>query len=189
MRNDKTKKLSISGICLALCVLLPMFIAQVPQIGVAISPMHIPVLLCAFLAGPFYAAAIGAVAPLLNFLLRGVPPIIPMGLTMVFELAAYGLVAGFMYLKLPDKAISVYVALIIAMFFGRVVWGIAMLLLLGLGGAGVFTWPMFIGGAVLNAIPGIILQIILIPAIMVALNRTGLVRFHREHAAEAGVEN
>ena len=173
MRNDTTKKLSISGICLALSVLLPLTIAHIPQIGVAISPMHIPVLLCAFLAGPFYAAAVGVIAPLLNFLLRGVPPIIPMGLTMVFELAAYGLVAGMLYLKLPDKAFSVYISLIAAMFFGRIVWGIAAALVFNFAGIP-FSFEAFIAAAFTNAIPAIILHIVIIPIIVIALKRAGI---------------
>ena len=173
MRNNTTKKLTLSGICLALSVLLPLFIVQIPQIGVALSPMHIPILLCAFLAGPFYAAAIGVIAPLLNFLLRGVPPIIPMGLTMVFELAAYGLIAGMLYLKLPDKTISIYVSLIVSMFFGRIVWGFAAAVVFNFAGIP-FSMQAFVAAAFINAIPAIILHIVLIPIVVLALKRAGL---------------
>ena len=55
---------------------------------------------------------------------------------------------------------------------------VAKIILLGIGGSA-FTVQAFLAGAVLNAIPGIILQLVLIPAIMVALHRTGLVRFRR----------
>ena len=88
---------------------------------------------------------------------------------MAFELAAYGLVAGLLYGR----------SLIAAMFAGRIVWGVVQIVLLGLSGSS-FTWHMFMSGALLNAIPGIIVQLILIPAVMVALNRTGLVAFQRK---------
>ena len=55
--------------------------------------------------------------------------------------------------------------------------------LLGLIGKS-FTWQMFIAGALLNAVPGILVQLTLIPTIMVALNRTGLVLFQRKQPLE-----
>jgi hypothetical protein len=59
-----------------------------------------------------------------------------------------------------------------------------MVLLLGFGGNG-FTWQAFMAGAFLNAIPGIVVQLAIIPATMVALNRTGLVKFRRAERAKA----
>ena len=73
------------------------------------------------------------------------------------------------------------------MLAGRVVWGIVQVILLGISGNG-FTWQMFMAGAFLNAIPGIIVQLILIPVIMVALNRTGLVRFRKRQPIVQEVE-
>lgn len=66
------------------------------------------------------------------------------------------------------------------MIAGRLVWGAVQVLLLGISGSA-FTWQMFLSGAFLNSIPGIIIQLILIPAIMLVLNRTGLVTFRRSH--------
>ena len=37
-------------------------------------------------------------------------------------------------------------------------------------------------GAFFNAVPGIVLQLVFIPALMVALDRTGMVHFRRERA-------
>ena len=104
---------------------------------------------------------------------------------MAFELLTYGLVAGLLYgLSRWQCVIALYRCLIAAMLAGRVVWGIVQMLLLGVSGTG-FTLQMFLAGAFLNAVPGIILQLILIPAIMVALNRTGLVRFRKRQQAAA----
>jgi len=44
------------------------------------------------------------------------------------------------------------------------------------GGAAEFTWAVFLSGAVLNAIPGIILQLLLIPVLVLALRKTGILR-------------
>ena len=102
---------------------------------------------------------------------------------MSFELLTYGLVAGLLYgLSRWQCVIALYRSMIAAMLVGRVVWGVVQMILLGITGDG-FTWQMFMAGAFLNAIPGIIVQLILIPAIMVALNRTGLVRFKKRQPA------
>ena len=107
---------------------------------------------------------------------------------MSFELMTYGLVAGLLYgISRWQCVISLYRSLIAAMLAGRVVWGIVQVILLGISGNG-FTWQMFMAGAFLNAIPGIIVQLILIPVIMVALNRTGLVRFRKRQPIVQEVE-
>ena len=163
-------KLVLSAVCLALCMVLPFLTGQIPEIGSALCPMHIPVLLCGFICGPLWAAVIGAVAPLLRFALFGMPPIFPTGVAMCFELATYGLVSGVLYKVLPRKAVSTYIALIMAMLCGRVVWGIVRVILSGVSGAA-FTWAAFMSGAFTTAVPGIILHIVLIPAIVFALQR------------------
>ena len=171
--NRQVRNLTTSGICLALCMVLPFLTGQIQQFGAALSPMHIPVLLCGFLAGPVYAAAVGLLAPILRSTIFGMPPMIspmPIGLAMTFELATYGLMAGMLYKMLPKKNISVYVTLIIAMLSGRVIWGIAMRIIMGFLGMS-FTLDAFLAGAFINAVPGIILHIVLIPAIVITLKR------------------
>ena len=117
----------------------------------------------------------GAVAPVLRFALFGMPPIFPTGLAMCFELAAYGLVSGLLYAKLPKKAANIYVSLIAAMALGRVIWGCVMVVLMGITGAG-FTWAAFMAGAFLNAVPGIIVHILLIPVLVMALRKAGFIK-------------
>lgn len=173
MRNDSIKKLVLAAVCLALCMALPFLTGQIPQIGSALSPMHIPVLLAGFLCGPWWAMAVGAVAPLLRFALFGMPPLFPTGAAMCFELAAYGLVSGLLYARLPKKTSNIYVSLIAAMLAGRVVWGAAMAVISGVTGSD-FTWGTFMAGAFLNAIPGIIVHILLIPVIVMTLRKAGL---------------
>ena len=166
----RIQKLVIAAVCLALCMVLPFLTGQIPEIGSMLSPMHIPVLLCGFICGPLYAAAVGAIAPLLRFALFGMPPIFPTGAAMCFELLTYGLVSSVLYRKLPRKNASIYVALIAAMLAGRAVWGVASMILRGIAGTG-FTWAAFMAGAFTSAVPGIILHIVLIPVVVMALQR------------------
>ena len=169
-RKSNVTALCVSAICLALCMVLPFLTGQIPKIGSALSPMHIPVLLCGFLCGPVQAAIVGAVAPLLRFALFGMPPLFPTGVAMCFELAAYGAIAGLVYAKLPRSKGSIYAALIVAMLGGRVVWGIAQTILLS-GGESPFTFAAFMSGAFINAVPGIIVHIMLIPLLVMAIEK------------------
>ena len=163
-------KLVIAAVCLALCMVLPFLTGQIPEIGSMLSPMHIPVLLCGFLCGPAWAAVVGAIAPLLRFALFGMPPLFPVGVAMCVELATYGAVCGILYRALPRKPATIYVSLIAAMLAGRIVWGVVRAALSGATGAA-FTWAAFIAGAFTQAIPGIILHIVLIPLIVLALEK------------------
>ncbi len=150
-------------------------------------PMHLPVLICGLICGWQYGGIIGFLLPLLRYMLFSAPPM-PNGIAMAFELAAYGAIAGFLYNRSKWQCIvSLYRSLLIAMIGGRVVWGAVRVLMLGMGGSS-FSWQMFMAGAFLNAIPGIILQLVFIPALMVALNRTGLVPFHRAQNAKGEAE-
>lgn len=182
---NTNKKSPVFHICLAAMFLaiglvLPFLTGQIPQIGSMLLPMHIPVLLCGLICGWQYGLGIGFVLPFLRFMLFGMPPLYPTGIAMAFEMAAYGLVVGLLYGLSRWKCIlSLYRSMILAMLAGRLVWGLAEIALLGLDADG-FTWQMFLAGAFLNAIPGIILQLVLIPSIMVALDRTGLVRFSKK---------
>jgi len=168
----RIRKLTYSGLFLALGLVLPFLTGQIPQIGSALSPMHIPVLLCGFLCGWPWGLAVGCITPLLRSVLFGMPVMFPGAVAMAFELATYGCIAGWLYRKLPKKTAMIYVTLIVAMIAGRVVWGIVRLILAGVAGTP-FTWTMFIGGALTNAIPGIILHIVLIPVLVIALERAG----------------
>ena len=49
-------------------------------------------------------------------------------------------------------------------------------MLSGIAGAA-FTWKMFLSGAIVTAIPGIVLQLALIPVIVTAFERAGIMRF------------
>lgn len=171
------KNLTLSAMFMALGMVLPFLTGQIQQIGNMLLPMHLPVFLCGLICGWQYGAVVGFVLPFLRSVTFGMPPLFPTATAMAFELATYGLVAGLLYKRSRWQCVvALYRSLIAAMLAGRIVWGAVEIVLLGLSGSS-FTWQMFITGALLNAIPGIVVQLILIPAIMVALNRTGLVVF------------
>jgi len=164
----------IAAVCLALCLVLPFLTGQIPEIGSALSPMHIPVFLCGFAAGWPYAMVIGLIAPFLRFALFGMPPLFPMGVAMAFELATYGLVSGLLYRALPKRKASIYVSLVAAMLVGRVVWGVVRLALAGLSNT-TFGWAAFMAGAFTQAVPGIVCHLLLIPIIVIALDKAKLI--------------
>lgn len=170
----KVRKLAFSALYLAIALVLPFLTGQIPEIGSMLCPMHIPVLLCGFMCGWPWGLAVGFIAPLLRSLTLGMPPMFPTGIAMAFELAAYGAVSGVAYRLLPRKKAYVYVALVIAMVCGRVVWGMVRYLIAGLQSTS-FTLEAFWAGAITTAIPGIILHIVLIPPLVMLLKRAKLV--------------
>lgn len=168
----KLHKLVTSGVCLALCLVLPFLTGQIPEIGNMLCPMHIPVLLCGFLCGGVWGGATGFLAPLLRSLLLGKPLLFPAAVNMAFELLAYGLSAGLLYRVLPKKKLHIYTSLICAMLIGRMVWGLSAMITFHLAGMP-FTAKLFFTQAFINAVPGIILHIILIPVLVMTLQRAG----------------
>ena len=174
MKKDGIKTLTYSAILLALALVLPFLTGQIPQVGNALCPMHIPVLLCGYICGWPWGLAVGFIAPLLRFLMFGMPPIIPTGLPMAFELAAYGAAVGILFKSLPKTKANIYVSLIGAMIIGRVVWGIVRCVMAAAFGIE-FSAAIFVTAAITSAIPGIIVQIVLIPIIIMALQRAGIV--------------
>ncbi len=179
------KNLTLSAMFLALGLILPIFTGQIPRVGNMLLPMHIPVLLCGLICGWQYGAVVGFVTPLLRSVLFGMPILYPMAIGMAFELMTYGLVVGYVYGHSKWKCIiSLYRAMIISMITGRLVWGIAQIILLGIAGNS-FTLQAFMAGAFINAVPGIVIQLILIPTVMVALGRAHLVEFGMKKSKKA----
>ncbi len=168
--NIRIRELTIAAACLALSMVLPFLTGQIPTYGQMLSPMHIPVLLCGFLTSWPLAALVGLIAPALRFALFGMPPLMPTGVSMMLELAVYGAAASILYRAYPKKPAFLYLALICAMLLGRVAWGAVRLALAGLAGTA-FTWQMFIAGAVLGSLPGIIAQILIVPPVALAVRK------------------
>ena len=171
MEKSKTIfKITLSAFFLALAFVLPFLTGQIPQIGSMLCPMHIPIILCGFICGWKYGLIIGVVAPIIRSLTLAMPPLFPTALCMAFELGAYGLISGLLYNVLPKSKLSIYLSLIIAMIVGRVVWGTAMFFAMGLN-FNEFGLSAFWTGAFANAFPGIIIQIVLIPLIIMTYEK------------------
>ena len=164
-KQNATLRLVLAAMFLAMTYVMPFLTGQIPQIGSMLCPMHIPVILCGYLCGAPWGLIVGFTAPLLRSMILGMPPLFPTAFAMAFELAAYGFMSGFWYRLLPKKVINIYVSLILSMVVGRLVWGLVQFCCMGLDTTR-FGFSAFWAGAVVNALPGIIIQLILIPILV-----------------------
>lgn len=170
MVKSKVKKVVLAGLFMALTYVLPYLTGQIPEVGSMLCPMHIPVLLCGFVCGWQWGLTVGLIAPIFRSLTATMPPLFPTAICMSFELAVYGVIAGLLYKIFPKGKRYIYLSLIIAMLAGRIVWGIAMFVCMGMNG-GSFGLQAFVAGAFTNAIPGIILQLVVIPPVIMLLEK------------------
>ncbi len=172
MKNITIRKLAYTSMFIALGFVLPFVAAYVPRLGKMLLPMHIPVLLCGVICGGKYGMLCGAVLPFFRSLTLGSPKIYPDAFVMTFELLTYGLAIGLLYshirLKNPMK---IYICLIASMLLGRLVWAVARTLAWGLGTAD-FSFEIFIASGFVNALPGIILQLLIVPTVVLVYERS-----------------
>ena len=175
MKKNQIIRLSLSAMLLAIGLVLPFLTGQVPEIGSMLLPLHLPALICGFVCGWGWGLAVGFVLPILRSLLFGMPPMIPTALCMAFELAAYGAAAGLLYKRFSGRKFRVYLALIGAMLIGRAIWGVVSLLVYALLMENAFALTAFWMGAFVNAWPGIVLQLVIVPLIVAALSRAKLI--------------
>ena len=168
MITNKTNRVVVAGLFVAIGLILPYFTAHAfgMTLGMILLPMHIPILLCGLLCGPLYGALCGIAVPILSSVLTGMPPAYPMLPMMLVQLLAMGLISGLFYEKFK---LNMYISLVSAMVAGWVLYGLALAVLMfgnsGLGASMSFT------GAVVQGIPGIIIQLVLIPVIMTFIRR------------------
>lgn len=165
MVSGRTHKLAISALCFAFGMVLPFLTSQIKEFGDSLLPMHIPIMVCGLVCGYKYGFAVGACLPFARAFCFGMPAIFPNAVWMSAELATYGLVMGYLYSKGQRNTRSLYIALVTAMICGRIVWGIAKAILLGIAQKP-FSILMFFSGSVIDAMPGIALQFIIIPIIV-----------------------
>ena len=169
-RDQNLLRLVIAALMLAFCMVLPFLTGQVQQIANKVSLMHLPVMLTGFFCGPWYGLLVGVIAPLMRSFLFHMPALFPNAIGMAFELGTYGLVTGLLYRLLPKKPVYLYVSLLSAMLLGRLVWGLARTALAGLGGDP-FTLKLFLTNGFLNAVPAVVLQLVVIPPLVLAVYR------------------
>lgn len=176
-KQNTTLNLALAAMFLAMAYVLPFLTGQIPQIGAMLCPMHIPVILCGYICGVPWGLVVGFTAPLFRSLTLGMPSLFPTAFAMAFELAAYGVMSGLLYRLLPKKTVNIYVSLVLSMIAGRLVWGLVQFCCMGLD-ATKFGFSAFWAGAVVNAIPGIVIQLILIPIIIAVLEKTKVLKIN-----------
>lgn len=180
MTFSYVKKLVYTAICAALCVVLPMALHAVPNAGTVLLPMHIPVLLCGIMCGWPYGLVCGILGPILSSF-TGMPPaaMVP---AMALECAAYGCVGGLMmrFVHTKSTVADLYISLLTAMLIGRVIYGFAKSWIFSPGTAP-FAW---VTTSLVAGIPGIAIQLVLIPILVLALMRAKLLpyRYQKEQA-------
>lgn len=164
------KRMVMTAICAAMCVVLPIAFHSIPNAGTIFLPMHIPVLLCGLICGWPYGFVCGLLGPFLSSF-TGMPPLALLPGMMV-ECATYGLVCGFLmrYLRTGKLTVDLYCSMIPAMILGRVVSGLAKSLIFNPGVAP-FAW---VTTTLVTGIPGIIIQLVVMPLLVIALTRARL---------------
>lgn len=168
----KTRQLVLTSLFIALGVILPQAFHAVPNAGSVFLPMHLPVLISGYVVGPLFGLICGAVTPLLSSLIFHMPPA-PVLPGMLCELAVYGLMTGILsrMLKMENKAVRTYVILVAAMICGRISYGILNALIFR---AGQYSLQAWLSAAFVTALPGIVIQLIAIPVLIMALRKAKL---------------
>jgi len=172
-KSASVRRLTLSAMLLAVGLLLPFLTGQIQHIGNMLCPMHLPVFICGMVCGPFWGLAVGALLPLLRSMLFGMPVLMPAAAAMAFELAAYGSVSGLFRRRLPQTLPMLVLSLAAAMLLGRLVWGMVSIPIYGLASKA-FSWQIFFANGFVNAIPGMILQLVAVPAVVTALEKAHL---------------
>lgn len=171
MKN--VKKLNLTALCLALCVVLPLAFHLIPEGGSLFSPMHIPVLICGLACGPVWGFACGVLGPVLSSFISGMPNAAYLP-PMLVELAAYGLLTGtIMRIARTGKLYAdLYISLGTAMLLGRVLAGLARGFIFA---RGAFTVSMWAASYFTGSVPGIIVHLIIVPILYSALMKARLI--------------
>lgn len=165
--RNYVKRLVIAGLLLAIGIIIPYIFHASGIPGTIFLPMHISVLLGGFLLPAHLAILLGMLTPLLNSLITGMPIFFPIGIIMIFELGFYGLIASLLYRKVKLPSV---LALILSMIGGRIIAGITVFVLVGLFAVKLDPITFIIAG-VTTGLPGIIIQLILIPVLIHSITR------------------
>lgn len=173
MSHSSIRRLVTAALCVALGVVLPQAFHAVPNAGSVLLPMHIPVLLCGLTCGWSYGLCCGLLTPVMSHLITGMPGAAYLP-AMVCELAAYGLISGLAakYIRTGRRTVDIYIQLIASMLIGRVVYGVVNALIFR---AGAYSMEVFLTAAFVTALPGILLQLALLPALILILEKAQVV--------------
>lgn len=184
-KNLTIRKISLLAMLLSLCMILPFITGRISQIGKIFALMHIPIFLCGFILGPVYGCVLGFIAPLINSFTFGMPILYPNAICMSMELFTYGLVSGLLFKVFKKRfnwndITTIYISLISSMLLGRIIWGI-MQTICGIISKNLFTWSLFLSGALLDAWPGIIIHLILIPSLILVLKKLNFLEGYQKN--------
>jgi uncharacterized membrane protein len=167
MKKTKSREIVLSGLFIALGLLVPMAFHAIGGTGPVFLPMHLPVLIGGFILSPLFALMVGVLTPLISSVLTGMPVLMPMAFIMMVELGIYGLAVSLF----KEKGINNVITLISAMIIGRISAGIMVAILVGLIGIRFAPPVTFLIGAVTTGIPGILIQLIFIPILLSAVKK------------------
>lgn len=169
--QNKIKDLVAAGLLVAAGILMPMAFHTYKLGGPVFLPMHIPVLLGGFMLSKNLAALVGLLTPFLNFVITSMPSP-PFVFAMMAELATYGLVSSILF---HERKWGIYPALFGAMLSGRLASIVAnWLIITGILGMP-FNFAKVMTSLFITGLPGIIIQVILIPLIVKLIqSRTAL---------------
>ena len=173
-RKGHVKKLCLAGMFLSLALLLPFLTANNRELGNILCLMHLPIFICGIVCGPVYGLMVGVTAPLLRSLIVGMPPFPSVAVPMAAELMVYGLAVGILYRLLPKKTLWLYPNLIGSMVLGRIVSVVTKYLLYSLGKTE-FSLKMVLQMNFITTLPGVMLQLLLIPAVILVLRKQGVI--------------
>ena len=176
-RKNQTVNLVMTGLCIAIGIVLPLALHSIPDAGSVLLPMHIPVLLCGLICGPLYGLACGLLAPFLSSVITQMPPMAYLP-SMLCELAVYGLIAGLFIRLIRTKwtVMNIYVSLVAAMLCGRVIYGVINALIFR---AGSYSMQLWLTASFVTALPGIVIQLVVLPALVLLLQKAGLIQYER----------
>lgn len=185
MERIREKPTAFSARTVATAALVCALSVLVPQVfhllggkplGNAFLPMHLPVLLGGYLLNPAAAMLCGMLSPILGFLLTGMPAV-PRLFFMIFELGAYGL---FTSLFARKCRLPVFLSLPLSMLAGRIVYFLSLLFalrVLHLELAGAPSASAALISAVATGVPGILLQLAAVPALLTAMRKAKVIHY------------
>lgn len=165
----KTKKITLAALFLALGVLFPQIFHAIPNAGLVLLPMHIPILICGFICGPLYGFLVGFITPILSNVIFAMPLAHKL-FQMIIELSIYGLISGLLssLINIKNNFLKNYLVLIISMIFGRLIYGLANYYILK---AGTYSLQIWLVSAFITSLPGIVIQLLIIPSVVIWIKK------------------
>ena len=170
--KNAVKNMTLTAVCIALCVVLPIAFHSIPDAGSVFLPMHIPVLICGMICGWPYGLLCGLMGPLLSSAITGMPPVAMLPAMMV-ECGTYGAVSGLVLkvIRTGKTYGDLYIALVVAMIAGRVISGIAKALIFSPG----LAMSAWVASSFVTALPGIVIQLVFLPGVVAMLMKAKVI--------------